>query len=351
MMNTNGRKAIRDRWCVGIDLHKATLYAVAMDPRTGEILEKRIPCKCRTQILEFFGGLPRPHVVAIESMGSYRWLWELLLPVVDELLLADASQARALAGRRVKTDREDAMNLAELLIAGRLPVAYVPPEPVRALRTWTRQRNALSREHARVLHRVKALLAQSNRPGPARMKADGIIRYLKAQGEKLPADHVAQIWMAVDRLTLIERQMDLAERQIKDHLADERFREDAELLQTIPGVGPIVTATVLAEIGEFGRFGSREAIVRYAGLDPRTFRSDDTLRTGRMSKTGSPDLRWVLQQAAWVGIRCNERHRRLCNRITKRRGKKRAAAATARHILIWMWAMIRDRTPFGQQAA
>jgi transposase len=341
--------SIRNAWCIGVDLHKTTLYAAALCPTTGQILEQRIACKCRDKILAFFQNLPRPHVVAIESMGSYRWLWELLEPVVNELHLADAAQARALAGRRIKTDREDALNLAELLIAGRLPEAYVPPEHVRQLRSWTRQRNALSREHARVLHRVKALLAQANRPGPARLKADGLIRYLRGQGDKLPPDHVAQLWMAVDRMTMIERQIDNAEREIKTRLDDERFQTDAELLQTIPGVGPVVTATVLAEIGEFQRFDTRETIVRYAGLDPRTFQSDQTVRHGRMSKAGSPDLRWVLQQAAWVGIRCDERPRRLCARITKRRGRKRAAAAVARHILIWMWAMMRDRTAYGHR--
>lgn len=76
--------SIRNAWCVGVDLHKTTLYAAALNPATGEILEQRIACKCRDKILTFFQNLPRPHVVAVESMGSYRWLWELLEPVVDE---------------------------------------------------------------------------------------------------------------------------------------------------------------------------------------------------------------------------------------------------------------------------
>ena len=60
-------------------------------------------------------ALPRPHAVAIESVGFYRWLWEMLEPIVEELVLADATQARALAGRRLKTDREDALNIAAAL--------------------------------------------------------------------------------------------------------------------------------------------------------------------------------------------------------------------------------------------
>ena len=56
-----------------------------------------------------FCALARPHTVAIETVGFYRWLWEMLEPVVEKLVLADATQSRALAGRRLKTDREDAL--------------------------------------------------------------------------------------------------------------------------------------------------------------------------------------------------------------------------------------------------
>ena len=129
-------------------------------------------------------------------------------------MLADATQARALAGRRLKTDREDALNIAELLAAGRLPTSYAPPMEVQMLRDLTRHRNGFSRQHARVLHRVKSIMNANNRPGPARMQSDGLIRYLKAQGEKLPARHVEMLWQCVDALALTERQIAQAERTI-----------------------------------------------------------------------------------------------------------------------------------------
>ena len=73
--------------------------------------------------------------MAIESVGFYRWLWEMLEPIVEELVLADATQARALAGRRLKTDREDALNIAQLLAVGRLPTSYAPPIEVQSCAT------------------------------------------------------------------------------------------------------------------------------------------------------------------------------------------------------------------------
>ena len=145
--------------CVGIDLHKDSMTICVLVRGTGEVACRKIPCKNREQITTFFRELPRPHTVAIESVGFYRWLWELLEPIVEKLVLCDATQARALAGRRLKTDREDAANVAELLLADRLPLAYAPPREVQELRDWTRQRNRLSRDHARALHGVKSIMS------------------------------------------------------------------------------------------------------------------------------------------------------------------------------------------------
>jgi transposase len=244
--------------------------------------------------------------VAIESVGFYRWLWEVLEPVVERLESADATQARALAGRRLKTDREDALNVAQLLAAGRLPISYAPPMEVQILRDLTRHRNGLSRQHARTLHRVKSIMNTNNRPGPARLTSDGLIRYLKAQGPKLPERHVEMLWQCVDGLALTERQTAQAERAIGEVVQREPFYEVYRILISFPGVAQLTAATVIAEVGDFRRFRDAKAIGRYAGLNPRVFASGGKQRLGHIAKTGSPDLRWILQQAAWTAIRTDD---------------------------------------------
>jgi transposase len=342
---------VNRRWCVGVDLHKDTLTACVFCGCCGEVSFEKIPCKCRKQIVAYFAALPRPHIVAIESVGFYRWLWEMLEPVVERLVLADATQARALAGRRLKTDREDSLNIAELLSAGRLPTSYAPPLEVQILRDITRHRNGFSRQHARVLCRVKSIMNANNRPGPARMASDGLIRYLKAQGEKLPARHVEMLWQCVDALTLTERQMDQAERSIGEIVRRDLFREVYEILVSFPGVARLTAATVIAEIGDFRRFPDAKAIGRYAGLNPRVFASGGKQRMGHIAKTGSADLRWILQQAAWTAIRTDEHVRRVFLRIAKRAGRKAAAVAIARKLLSWMWSASCKGEPYRTRVA
>jgi len=334
------------RWFVGIDLHKDTLTACLYCPSSGVVQYRKMACKCREQITEFFRSLPRPHAVAIETVGFYRWLWELLEPIVEKLVLADATAARALAGRRLKTDREDAFNVADLLAHDRLPVAYAPPAEVQELRDWSRRRNRLSRQHAGVLHWAKSLMNLNNRPGPKRLDSAGLIRYLKAQRGKLPERHQRLLWDCVEQLSLIERQIDAIERQLMRLLDLPRFRPAAEILATFPGVGLVTIATVLAEVGDFHRFTHRKAIARYAGLNPTVHASGGKNRTGHIAKAGPPDLRWIMQQAAWTAIRVEAHLKRMWLKISRSAGKKAAAVAVARKMLTWMCLAVRAGKPY-----
>lgn len=342
---------LNHHWCVGIDLHKDTLTACVFCRCCGEISFQKLPCKCRKQIAQYFAALPRPHTVAIETVGFYRWLWEMLEPIVERLVLADATQARALAGRRLKTDREDAFNIAELLAAGRLPTSYAPPLSIQFLRDLTRHRHGFSRQHARVLCRVKSIMNANNRPGPARLASDGLIRYLKAQGEKLPPRHVAMLWQCVDQLALTERQIAEAERTIGEVAQQDSFQEVYAILTSFPGVALVTAATVIAEVGDFRRFTHRKAIGRFAGLNPRVFASGGKQRIGHIAKTGSPHLRWILQQAAWTAIRTDDDVRRIFLNIAKRSGRKAAAVAVARKLLTWMWSAAVKGEPYRTRIA
>lgn len=331
----------RKTWFVGIDLHKDTMTVCVFCPADGSVAYHKIPCKCRKKIRAFFQALPRPHVVAIETVGFYRWLWEELEPIVERLVLADATATRALAGRRLKTDREDAFNVAELLALGRLPAAYAPTLEVQILRDLTRHRNGLARQHARVLHRVHSILLTNNRPGPQRMESDGLSRYIKAFGDQLPARHVEMLWKYVDQLGLTERQIGQTEREIAALLQTPAFRATAEILDSFPGVATVAAATILAEVGDFNRFTYRKAVGRYAGLNPRVFASGEKQRIGHIAKAGSRNLRWILQQTAWTAIRVDDGVRRVFARIRRRAGSKAAAVAVARKMLTWMWYAVR----------
>ena len=108
------------------------------------------------------------------------------------------------------------------------------------------------------------------------------------------------------------------------------FHEVYGILTSFPGVAQLTAATVIAEVGDFKRFTDRKSIGRYAGLNPRVYASGGKQRIGHIAKTGSADLRWILQQAAWTAIRYDQYVRGVFLRIAKRSGRKAAAVAIAR---------------------
>jgi transposase len=126
---------------------------------------------------------------------------------------------------------------------------------------------------------------------------------------------------------------------------------DAQLINTIPGIGYYGALLIHAEIDDVNRFPSLERLAAYAGLVPTVSQSASTVHYGGISKEGSAYLRWVLTEAvhshkhAHIGSNLAKFH----SRIEKRLSKNKATIATARklaHIIYWM---LRTREPYHGQ--
>src|SRR5205814_3026333 len=148
----------------------------------GVILERKdIPTKCRNQIAEYFASHGPAVQVAVESVGFYHWFWDTVRPKVQTLRLADPAGVRACAGRQTKTDRNDSLLLARLLREDRLPMAYVPDEPVRALRELCRHRHRLARQLALARRHLRWVALKNNLTGPTTFVSDRAQKWLLSQ--------------------------------------------------------------------------------------------------------------------------------------------------------------------------
>ena len=112
-------------WHVGIDLHRATLVVAAVDDMGNSRGPWRISCQDRSAILEAMRSL-QPFRAVVEATGTYRWLYDLLMPL-GTVLLAHPLRLRAMVQRRSKTDKLDSQLLANLLRINQIPLAYIPP--------------------------------------------------------------------------------------------------------------------------------------------------------------------------------------------------------------------------------
>ena len=117
--------------------------------------------------------------------------------------------------------------------------------------------------------------------------------------------------------------------------------EARAVLASMPGVGTVTIETVLAELGDWRRFRNADAVVSFAGLDPGVRESDGRRKDLRLTKAGSPLLRWIMIQLAHRLKRTTARWRKLFEQISRRAGKKKATCAIARRLLLVIYAQTR----------
>jgi len=336
---------------VGIDLHQDSLTVCIMDAG-GQCRFEVLPTKVRNRITSFFADLAAQHhvVATVESVGFYHWFWDVVQPLVDSLTLADASRVRSAAGRRAKTDRNDAQTLARLLRQDSLPTAFVPDPELRAFRNLVRHRERVRRRITSCKNSLRREMAKLNMPGPKLLHTGTLHKWFTACFQRLSPMAQFAIKDLAEQLALFERQMlnidDTIKRTVENTL---RFRDPIERLQTIPGIGLITAAVIHAETGGLARFDLEGELICYAGLAPRTFQSAEQCRHGRIGKDGPPIMRKCLINAAWAAVRTDPDVKTRFEQYRRTKGKKKAIVKLAARILAWAWAMERTGTAFEVQ--
>lgn len=152
-----------------------------------------------------------------------------------------------------------------------------------------------------------------------------------------------QLKQLIDRMNFLDKQIEALDCQILEYY--EKF--DC-YLHTIPGIGMIAAATILAEIGDINRFKSSSALVAFAGIDPTVRQSGEFSSThNHMSKRGSPYLRHAIFLAATT---CSFHNSPLNAYYKKKReqGKHHltATGAVARKLTTVIYAVLRDSKPY-----
>src|SRR3954464_3243506 len=285
----------------GFDVHRAQITFDALDTETGEVSRGRIdatPAAVIGWIARFAG---QEIDVAVEACTGWLFVCDALVAAGAVADLAEPVETRALRGRRrrAKTDREDARWLRELLAEGRLPEAWIPPEHVRQWRSRARMRHTLIDERTQWMQRIQATLFHHGIGGtPERLRsADG-----RAFLERLtiPADARERIEIARAMIDAIGPQLDPLERELRQ-LA--RRQTGCRALMGLYGMGELTSLVTLCELGDVGRLSASRKAVRMAGIDIGVHRSDRRARVGKLTRQGSPQLRWALYEAALAACR------------------------------------------------
>jgi transposase len=326
---------------VGIDLHRHRSVIVRQDADGHQLAVRKItndPVALAEQISQ---AGPAPEVVLEATYGWY-WAADVLAAAGATVHLAHPLGIKGMSARRVKTDVRDATDLADLLRMGRLPEAWIAPPGTRELRELVRHRVKLVGQRSGLKAGVHAVLAKQGLTIPV-SDLFGVAGQHQLAAAPLDAAYRARVNALCRLIAEYDFEIDLAGKLITTRVArDPVYGPGYRVIQQIPGIGPVLAAVLVVEIGDVHRFAGARQLCSWAGLTPKHRESDTHVRRGRVTKQGSRLVRWAAVEAAqkvpascaWIaGARAG---------IAVRRGRNIATVAVARKLLTVVFYGLRD---------
>ena len=365
---------IIERGC-GLDVHKATVVACIMG--TGVKKEIRTYTTMTNDLLRLKGWLQEAGVthVAIESTGVY---WKPVFNILEdsvEVILVNARHVKNVPGR--KTDVQDSEWLCRLLRSGLLKGSFIPPRGIRELRDLTRYKRKLIQAMVAEKQRVEKVLEDANiklssiasdtfgasgkriieelvkgKLGAEKMAelSKGRLRskreHLKeALVGEVREHHKFMIKVSLKHIRAMEKILLGVERKIREKI-ERDYKEEDELLQTIPGVKENAS-TVIAEIGvDMDIFPNEMHLSSWSGVSPGNNESAGKKKPGSTTY-GNKCLKAMLVEFAWVASRTRDTYlRSKYHSLVGRRGKKRALVALGHKILIMCYHILKYKRPY-----
>ena len=329
---------------VGCDFHPAWQQIAVFDTETGEMYEQKL-VNGDGEAERFYRSLPAPALVGVEACGNSQWFLELLERLGHQVWVGDAAQIRASYVRKQKTDRRDAGHILKLLIEARFPRLWVPTAAQRDLRQLLIHRHKLVEIRSRVKNGLQHLAL--NR-GLQKQRSLWSVRG-RACLQELPltgwsARRRADLLVLLSSLDSQVAELDVAvEQAAAEH-------EQARLLMTQPGVGPITALAFVLTLGEVSRFASSGQVASYVGLIPREHSSGGKQRLGAISKQGNRFLRQLLVEAAQTTCRLDEGFRKQYAARCHHKPKGVAKVAAARKLTVRLYWMLKQNVGYPEIA-
>ena len=283
--------------------------------------------------------------IGLEAGPLSQWLYagmrEAGLPVE---LLETRHVRDAFKAMPVKTDRNDARGIAQLMRLGWFRPVHCKSLPAQELRAVLTARKLVQGKKHDIEMSLRGILRGFGlKVGPTTTRSfDGRVRELVEGHPTLLA--VADA-LLLARATLGEQLSKLQKRLVSLARDDTRAR----LLMSTPGVGVLVALTYVAAIDDPARFRSSKAVGAHFGLTPKKYQSGETDVTGRISKIGDASVRTALYEAANVILTRPVKGSSLKSwamRLAKRAGMRKAKVALARKLAVVLHRMLADGTRF-----
>jgi transposase len=286
----------------------------------------------------YLAGLPPLSPIAVESTGSWYWLFDEMERAGHIPILTHPARAKLMMGHTNKTDKLDAEGLAILLRNGTLPSVWVPPPELRDQRELPRMRLEMVHYRTSLKNRIHATFAKYN------IGFNECSDAFSNKGRQLMETRIEALPPETGRA--VRQELELLDQT-----------PEMKLLMTMPGVGCILAIIIALEIGSIDRFAGPEKLASYAGTVPRVNSSGGKTRYGKVRGDVNRYLKWAFIEAANAVMVSQAKHPerftvKLYQRLREKKGHGRAIVAVAHHLAESAYWILKKQTPYldpGQQ--
>jgi transposase len=327
----------------GIDLHARSMYVCILSQDGEVVLHRNMPASPDT-LLKAIAPYRDNIVIAVECIFTWYWLADLCAQEGLPFVLGHALYMKAIHGGKAKNDKIDSQKIAVLLRGGMLPQAYVYPAEMRATRDLLRRRLHLTRKRAELLAHIQNTNSQYNLPEIGKKLAykanrDGVVeRFSDPAVQKSVEVDLALIGYYDQLLSDVEWTI---VQTAKQHDAHTLYR-----LQSVPGIGKILSLVLLYEIHDIRRFPRVQDFVSYGRLVKCAQESAGKRYGTSGAKIGNAYLKWAFSEAAVLFLRNNPVGQKYLTRLEKKHGKGKALTVLAHKLARAVYYILRRDTVF-----
>jgi len=329
----------------GIDLHARLLYVCILDQDGNTIVHQNIsadPNRLRKLLEPYIGNI----VVGVECMHCWYWVSDFCNDLGVDFILGHALYMKAIHGGKAKNDKIDSYKIAKLIRGGNFPLAYVYPKAMRATRDLLRRRTKIVRHGADLKAHIVNTTSQYNLPvGKPNLKDKESCQNFKATFSDVSVQRTIDLDMVIldcyrEQLAKVEWFIELQARQHKPIYLP--------ILKSIKGVGPILSLTIIYEIGDIERFDSVQQFASYSRLVKCKAESAGKSYGTQGNKIGNAHLKWAFSEVAVLYLRGNDKAKNYLLQLQKRMSKAKALSVLAHKLGRCIYFMLKNETVFDE---
>lgn len=324
----------------GIDAHSKSSTVCVIDSHGKKLMLDKTP-STKDGLIEKVGGWDAEMPIIVEACSASRPVLKYLKEMgFENVTVVNPSATAQMRSRGKKTDYVDALGLAELSRLGLSDAwkVHIAGEWAQNMRDLLYEREFVIKHRVALVNRVKALFRREGKIAPS---LKGQADWIKLT-ELLP-NYESQLSFFRDmNAKYLERESELT-KAIK---YEAQKHPQHKLVNTVPHVGPLTAASILACIDDISRFKSSKALASYFGIAPTVFQTGTTERTGSITKRGNALARKFLAQAAHHSRYSSSPFNAVYRDLVNRKGTAIAVMAVARKIITSIYAVMKYNEPF-----